>query len=366
MRGLIFFCLLIFLIGNVFAISGVSPGSYEINFEPNLNKSFVFDFIFDEEVSAEIYVEGDLAEYVAVDKEVIIGREKVNVQLTLPESVDSPGPNRIRIGARQVVNESAGIGIAADVRGIIKLEVPYPGRYVELELIAPNANTGDLVNLTLKAFNRGEVEVNIAPAIQIFKDEEIKDESVFKNVKIKPSEMRLFNFLFNSSGYSSGDYIAVALADYGGEKPARDEDQFRLGEFYVKINNYSRVFEKGGIEEFNIEVESFWNNQIEDLYAEVKVINFEEASFVTPPIKLESWSNASLKGFLDTSKINDENFQAEIILHYGGKTTTETADLKLIFGPDYTLYMIILILILVVGLTLWRIKIFFKRVSKIK
>jgi len=261
--------------GGVLAISGVSPGSYEVDFEPGLSQNFTFDFIFDEGVNAEVYVSGGLSEYVSLDKDSIVGGERVVATLNLPSNVNKSGLNEIRVGARQILEGEGGVGIVADVGGLIRLEVPYPGKYVELELVVPNANAGDLVDLSLKAYNRGEETVDVALLIQIFMDEDVPyatdlmvEEIKFDSVTIKPSEMEVFSTSLNTLDYSPGDYVATALGDYGEENLARGDNFFRLGELYVKILNYSKTFEEGGIERFSIEVESFWNNPINELYAE--------------------------------------------------------------------------------------------------
>ena len=348
MKSLMIFFLMLFLISPVFAMSGVSPGSYEVHFEPGLEQDFSFEFFFDEGVSSSIYIEGDLAEYVDLNKNIIYGSEEIIATLALPDEIKTPGSNLIRIGARQD-SVGGGVGLVADVRGIIRIEVPYPGKYVELKVDAKNANVEEDVNLFLEAYNRGDEEVNLFSQIQIFRDDNegvLLDRIEFLEVRLLSGEKVNFTSLLDTTKYLSGDYVVTALGDYGGENLARDDDPFRLGEFYVGILNYTSSFEGGKIERFSIFVESFWNNDIEELYAEVNILGLEDAGFITPAVKLNAWEKGRLEGFLDTSEISGEDFQAEIILHYGGGETKEIVNLKISKNFDYMFPAIIILLIL--------------------
>jgi hypothetical protein len=359
-----FFGLVIFLCSGVFAISGVSPGSYEIDYESGMSQDFVFNFVFDEGVEAEIYLEGALAKYMTVDKNKISGSDSVVASLVLPEVVDSPGVNKVRVGARQIVDDASGVGVAADVRGVIKINIPYPGRWIDLELVAPNTNAGDVVEMRLKLFNRGNESVVVSPMIQIFKDGEFFDNFDLDKVEVENAKSVEVEFALNSSDYAAGNYMATALGDYGEERLARDDDPFRLGELLVKIVNYTRDFKEGNIERFEIEVESFWNDNIDELYAEVVVDGGDDIGFVTPITNLRAWRSKTLEGFLDVSDIASSVIGADIILHYNNRTSSESVALNVELAYDYSNLVFVLAILIVVGLIAWRVVVFAKRVKK--
>jgi hypothetical protein len=364
MKG-VFFLALLFLCSGVFAVSGVSPGGYEVDFEPGLSKSFEFSFVFDEYVSAELYVSGPLSEYVTLDKDHIRGRDTVTVFLSLPQEVKTPGVNIIRVGAKQLADDGGGIEIVSDIGGVIKVNVPYPGKYIELETIAPNANTGDLVNVSVKAYNRGKVSLEFSPILQIFNGT-TKLETLNGTAKktVAPLRSDIFYFSLNTSDYRPGNYTATALADYGEKELARDDDSFRLGELRVDIVNYSGKFEGGKINRFDIEVESYWNTRIDDLYAVVYLLDQEFVSFRTPSIPLGPWKRDVLVGFLDTEPVKSDIFMANITLHYGNKTTSQVVALKLEKGFDYTPYIFGFVAVLILTVLIWRIRLFTRRVKE--
>jgi len=366
-------CLSFFIIGLAFlsltsALSGVSPGSYEVDFVNSIDQEFAFDFIFDEGVTNEIYVSGLLAEYISLDKTRILGSERVVARFKAgSEALESPGLNKILIGARQIVGENVvGVGIASNVWGIIKVEVPYPGKYVDLEVVAPNANAGEEVKLTLRAINRGNESIVLKLQIQIFKEDKKIDGLVFRTGKISPYETKEYTGLLNTSGYEPGEYIATGLGEYDGDAVARADDSFKLGEYYISVNNYSRIFEAGKISEFFIEVESFWNDVIEDVYVEVNIEGYTESSFITSTSNIRPWRTEEILGFLDTNGIKKDKIFGELILHYGGQVTKKEITLEIIQGRDYFFYLILFFIAVVVLGIVWRISIFVKRYKKLK
>jgi len=365
MKRLIFLGILIFLCGGVFGAS-VTPGSYSIDFESGYSGDFSFEFGFDAGVEVELYVSGAFAEYVTLDKEGLVGGGVVIATLNLPQESNLSGVNKIRVGALQISEEDSGMGIVSDVRGIIKVNVPYPGKYVEFDLKAPNANVGEPVNLSVEMFNRGEEDVIVSSNIQIFKEGSLIENIDLRDMEIVAMTSVIVDSPFDSSGLSAGNYSAVISGEYGSGEIAPKENPFKLGELFVKVVNYTWEFREDKVERFNIEVESFYNNLIGDLYAEVNVIGIEDAGFITPVGELRAWRVKTIEGFLDTSDIDSEDFQAEIILHYRNETTSEVVDLKLIRDYDYTFIFILIGFLVVAGFLVWRIVVFMKRTGKKK
>jgi len=356
MKGLTCFVVLIFLCGSVVAVSGVVPGSYEVDFKPGYSGEFVFDFVLDYGVDADLYVEGDLAEYVSLDKNEIFGREKVVVILDLPSVIESPGVNQIFVGARDE---------GVDVRGVIKVVVPYPDMYVGLELRAPNVNVGEIVEISLGVFNLGRQVVDVEPRVEIYKGGEMVEVFSGEGRVLGASESLGFNVSFDSLNYSAGDYVAVGLVDYAPLDSfryqtglARVENVFRLGEFAVGILNYSDEFVEGQIGRFEVEVESLWDDNMKEVYAEVRIVG-SDVGFDTSIVSLGRWEKRTLVGAFDSSDFDESVVDAKIILHYDGGVLSEDIKLNIIKGTSYVFYFGVLgFFVLFVGLV-WFI--FFRR-----
>jgi hypothetical protein len=314
--------LFLFCSSFVCATSGVSPAGYSVDFSPGLTKDFMFNYFFEGDSLIELYVEGPLSNYVSLSETQIQGEGVVVATLSLPSEVNSPGINRIRVGARQLSSNEGGIGILADVGGIITVKVPYPGRYVGLKVIAPNVNKGEIANISVEAHNLGEEKVVLNPMLQVFKEGELvnKVQGNLREIDV-------------------GEIIKLS--------------------FSLETNNY------GEIEDFDIKVTSFFNSVFEEIYADV-FFPSKEIYFSTPSAKLRPWSNLTLRGFLDTSLLENGDYWANITVHYGNVSSSELVNVKVYGKIDWGYYVFILIILFMIILLCWRIKLFSKTLKKSK
>ncbi|MEK6892599.1 MAG: hypothetical protein AABX07_00165 [Nanoarchaeota archaeon] len=264
----------VFLCSNVYASVGISPGIYEINFKPNLKQDFSFEIIGDANMKFKIAAEGDLAEYTTLSVKTLNQPGKVTASLSLPKNIELPGVHVLYISAQQQSNNKQGISLLGTVKGVIKVRVPYPDEYASVSLSANNANAGKPINFKVKINNLGKNEISAKTTIKIY-------DSSNKSVSSLPLGTRLIESLqsvefeseLNTAGYASGFYRAEVIVEYG-NKIARAEAKFRLGEFFINITSYSNDFLRDRLNRIDIGIESFWSDSIEDVYANVSILNY--------------------------------------------------------------------------------------------
>lgn len=351
MKRIGFVLMLVFLAGNALAISGVSPGSYEVDFEPNLEKEFVFDFVIEGGKWVDVYSEGDLADLVELSETKIIGRQKVVASLKLLAKIDKPGVNQIRI-------------VAGEVGGLIKINVPYPDEFVELELSAPDVNVGEVVEIKLDVFNRGKL-IDVEPRIEIYKAEGELGE-IINSISLDETQVFMeqsFDLQLDTTNYSAGDYFAVAIVEYG-ENVASDKNSFRIGEKRVEVLNYTGELKENKVGKFEINVGSFWNEDIKNIYAEVRVVG-SDYSFMIPSTKLEAWGEKRLLGFFDTKEVYGYDKEIEIILHYDGESSRKVVPFKILERFDFVLSGVIVGVLIVIGILIWRGKSFLEELKTV-
>ncbi|MCD4771474.1 hypothetical protein K8R30_03595 [archaeon] len=339
MKRCVYFVILVFLCSGALALEGVVPGSYDVEFEPGLERDFVFDFVLDGK--EELWVEGDLSEYVELDKLEIMGRGDVVVHMKLPESLEKIGANEVWV-------------VAGGVRGLIRVNVAYPERFVGLELSAPNVNLGEDVELKLKVLNLGRERVFVNPSILIYNpDGGLIEDVPFEGGWVNISGVLNFEGVLVTSNYSAGDYLAVARVDYG-DGVIKEENVFRLGEFGIRILDYSKEFYGGRVNRFEIEVESLWDGKIKDVYAEVRVVG-SELGFDSDIVQLGAWEKRTLIGFFDARGLN-EDVDVEVGLYSEGEElSSEVLRLRFLEGFDWVILVKILFILVVAGFLFWRI-----------
>jgi hypothetical protein len=333
------FFVLVFLCSSVLALEGVVPRSYDVDFEPGLERDFVFDFVLSGK--EELWIEGDLRGYFELDKLEVMGREEVVVRMKLPDRLEKFGVNEVWV-------------VAGGVRGLIKINVAYPEKFVGLELSAPNVNLGEDVELKLRVSNLGRERVFVNPSILIYNSNgELLEDVSLEGDWVNVSGVLNFKGTLVTGNYSAGDYLAVARVDYG-DGVLRKENIFRLGEFKIRILNYSEEFYGGKVNRFEVEVESLWDGKIRDVYAGIRVVG-SDVGFDSDIVQLGAWEKRALMGFFDARDIK-EDVDVEIRLYSEGEElSSEVFRLRFLEGFDWVILVKILFILVVAGFLFWRI-----------
>ncbi len=364
--GLIFFLFVafIFLLKITDAYVGLTPAGYSVDYQPNLKQVFTFNFYSDNpDIEFDITATGELSKYVEVSKNDLIGSGSVNVLLKLPKEIETPGLHRIYIEAAQRRTDTKStLSIVANVRGVIDVRVPYPGKYAETEFSATNANAGDPIDFKLKTFSRGYENILTTSSIEIynFKNEKIESINLGLN-EIKPQEFIELEKKYETINIPAGKYKAVSIVTYGDKKLEKDLT-FRLGELFVEIVNFTREFEKGKINPISIDVESHWNDPIENIYAEITILGYEGIidKITTPTISLNGFEKKSLTGYFNSEPIQTHKFKAKVIILYDGKVSEKIIDLRINREINYAIIGLIVggivFVLLLIFLIIWIIK----------
>ena len=215
--------LLIFIIFSILALTlnisslGLTPAKKEINFNPNLETTFNYKSLADENQEVYVYAEGDLAKYVSFSKNTLNGSEPFNVTIKFPESIETPGRHRIFIVAEEKIDEelAATIGTRIIVKGVIYIDIPYPGKYLEiLSFSSGDANVGEPVKFELSLANRGTEDLTVEPVINIFSDDKKIESLSFKERIIKSQETLDLKKMLDTADYKAGKYTASLVVDY--------------------------------------------------------------------------------------------------------------------------------------------------------
>lgn len=309
----------------------VIPGSTDIFFEPGIEKNVKIKLINDEGIDLKVivYAEGDLKDYVRIDNEFFEidseEREKIiNVKINMPKNIDKPGIHEIKIIIRTIESTTAsmkGTNIKAQIALIsrINIIVPFPGKYAEIKLLAPNFIKNRKSNFAIEVVNRGKRKILDAYAtIDIYTPTNEKIITlVSDSFDVDPNKRKLVSIEWLPKA-ESGKYRAVATVIYNGRN-AVDEKVFYIGSINVSIESISvRNFKLGGIAKFDIVVKNDWNEIMRDVYAEY-TIHDEKNIYVedkTASMNIEARSKTVLHAYWDTEKVDEGDYVLRIVLHF--------------------------------------------------
>lgn len=313
---------------------GVAPADKEIMFEPYAEKTVTLK-VFNtggEKAEARISVEGELADCVELQQDTVHfesgeTEKKVSYTVRLPEGMEEPGDHVTRVIIKQVPreyeSEGGGISIVPSVGHLLKVHVPYPGKYAKARMFVPKFRLNEENNFAIEITNLGEETIDAAVYLDIYGPggEEIATlTSDGVRVESKDKEIVIIKW----TPTYRGEFLVKVRVKYS-DLFARDEKYVTVGELLVDVEyiNVDRFF-LGDIAKFNIMLRSEWNSRIEGIYAQMVIndaMNRTIGDVKTPTVDMEPFEREVLNAYWDTEGVDTGVYDAGINIHYGGKVT---------------------------------------------
>lgn len=304
-----------------------------LDFEPNLERTFEYRIgtNTDHGMNYQISVKRDLAPYFTLSDELVYLEPATGYDFTahmkLPKSLD-PGMHSAAICVLESETKGEGgsnIGVRTEVCAIVNVKVLYPGKYLIIKSYDVNV-ANKQVGFTLGVENWGTDRISSAKTIiDIYEANKTnKVETVYSNEEsIASNSGTILLASLDATKFKVGDYDAKATVVYDGQEE-KTEKTFKLGEFELKLVNYTREFETGKVNQMEIEVESIWNQKIENIYVETVISQSGSTiqTIKTPPADIEAWEKTKLIGYFDTTNILPGEYNAHFTIFYSGKTSS--------------------------------------------
>ncbi|MCX6818169.1 MAG: hypothetical protein NTU57_04920 [Candidatus Aenigmarchaeota archaeon] len=315
---------------------GITPGRTTIDFQPGLEQAVTFTIINNDhkDFNAFVYAEGDLKDYVTSEKTIIEFKESddskpFTYKFRLPDKLDQPGDHWAKIVVMEMPSEQEGGGqvIMATTAVVhqLRVKVPYPGKYADLELVVNEGDTGEDTNFIVKVVNLGDEDIYKA-----FATIDILGATNEKIVTIESEQIAVESKKIGemtvpwTADVNPGMYHAMVTVNYDG-KVATIEKTFAVGAMRVEIIDVKvRNFVLGGIAKFEINMENKWNQKISDVFAEMAFSSADGnqiASIKSSSIDVDPLQRATLYAYWDTEGVQKGTYDAKLILHYGEKTS---------------------------------------------
>ena len=360
-KGVFCFLFILLNVSLVYAI-GISPADYKTAFMPNEEQSFFFNVKVDYPKDAELYVSGDFANYTILDTYYLKRGGSFTATINFPDKAIKPGKNFLHIGAKETFAGGQGMSARSAVEALIFIEAPYPGKYIEAEFTVNDVNIGEPVDLLVKIKNLGTQDLNkVKVDIDIYSDKNLITTLHTEPRELKKREEAKFETILNTENLKPGSYKTIAIINYDNEIKTI-EKEFRIGTLFVEIINYTKKVFENSINKFDVQVESKWNNQINNIFVEVKIFDNSTviADFRTPSFELNPWERKILTGYLDTKDMSLGIYNMNLTLFYEDKTTIKSDKIEVIKKSSSfkelftsTVILIIIIILIVISDLIW-------------
>ena len=330
--------LVLTLLLQVVSAVGISPAKKYISYVPGESETNTIRIFSDglSEVDIILHVQGDIAQYIELEKEFIEIKEgqkqaELKYTLNMPDEPLEPGMHDGHIIAFEVPKgkdiSEVGVGAVIAVSSMVKLRVPYPNKYAEANLYIENAEQDGDVGFLIPIFNYGVESFETYAKIEIYGATYEKiDEFYTDTLTLQPNEDGSLDGIWTAD-VNQGNYKAVVTIYYG-EENIRLEENFDVGSLYVKILGIEvDDFILGEIIQFDVLIENMWGTEVDGVYAEIVFkdkIGNEYGRFKTAEEDLGKYGTGELNAYWDTNGLNVGEYYMDVTLKYEDKITQES------------------------------------------
>ena len=252
------------------------------------------------------------------------------VRLDLPDYIDNPGKNLMLVKARiDASADNAMLRAFPSVAILYVINVLRPEKYVQTGIIFPNMNEDEKTDVGFSIYNLGQPSISSTKGniTVISKETQQVVATLFvpEQRNIVSWEQRSLITEFDSYGLQAGKYQAFGTI-YWDENVSNMDINFSIGKMTVNILNFTKLFEYNSISKFDIEIESGWNTEIKNIYAEVFIYDTagnQVQKFKSVNTNLEPWETKTLDAYFDTTGLEIGEYKARVVLEYGEVTIAE-------------------------------------------
>ena len=341
MKKFIFLILFILFISNVYAL-GLSPAKRNLDFKLG-EEALKYTIINNEQrdISLSIYATGELAEFISFsEKNITMRGSEESKEFYAFLKIDNnfkPGENNGKIIVEEFIPDISGgetrVYAKFRVISLIAVNVPYPDKYVDVDIELKGDNVGEPIEIIVNVKNLGKENLD---SVQAFFDiyennEKLESLETNKDNLLKGDTKQLFTKL-ETKNMQPGFYSAVAKIVYDQNEIELGKD-FNVGEEYIKIFGYTKYFVENQVNRFEIDSENEWNQKLKNVYGEIKINDFNVIK--TLSADFEPRERKILSTFWDTTRIGLGKYPVNISLFYSNKSTTELGDIDVITLKEF-------------------------------
>ena len=328
---LLFVC--VFMISSACAL-GVSPGRTTMDFSPGHRETVTFNVINSgtKDVKVVLVAQGDLADYISISSSAvsILASESksLSYSVNLPEKL-SPG---LQVGEVFIMEVPGSVGaggstVLATLAVVTQLyvNVPYPGKFAEADMVIYDANQGANVKFVFPVVSRGEFDLTDVKAnVDVYNSLGDKIDS-FKTESVGVPSGARKEIVYNwKADVSIGNYRASASLIYDdGTIPL--EASFSVGSKELELQDISvKDFSLGEIAKMEMLVENRWSEPIKGAHIETRIKNDRGdvvSSFDSARYDIDALAKQTFVSYWDTAGVIAGDYQTEVSIKYGEKAS---------------------------------------------
>ncbi|MCM2325577.1 MAG: hypothetical protein NDI94_03885 [Candidatus Woesearchaeota archaeon] len=338
MRKLTLFLLALLVIPAVYSI-GVAPAYKEIFFEPGKELDLSFRILNNEkkDMDVMIYGKGELANNAEIPTSMHLRSDEleknVDYKVILPLKL-TPGLNTLSIFAVESNIDNDNIDVVTTNLGVVyklKVNVPYPGKYLQGMMFIEGSNPDENILFTLSLNNLGTDKLTDIKGTVVIRDPSGNGVSqiVTSTASLESKEKGKITGIWLPK--ERGRYIAQAVISYNDEV-LLIEKELEIGEAQITVKDLRTVkFKLGDIAKLDILLENNWNEDITNILT--KTVIYDESSniisdFSSSPVDINKESTKEVPSYWETQEVEPGNYVINIMLEYLGKRNEKSYEVS--------------------------------------
>ena len=330
MKKILWVIVFVLLVSNIYGL-GIAPAKTTFDFEPNTVKEGYFRIITDDVPTKVVFTkEKELGKYIELENDVMILEQKetwINFKLNMPEDLP-PGERNAGILVLQIPKDTGQENVvmaATAIVHLVKVNVPFPGKYVTGKLFITNTKVNDPILFTVALVNWGKENVKSAKATIVIKGPTNEEVAVMHTDSVSINSNQEVKLLTTWQTENPGTYFAEAVVEYDGQI-YKISQSFNVGSLDLEIERIIvDNFKIGQIAKLDIYLRNKWNKPL-NIEGRVEIFKDNDliSSFNTIPVNVLERSTGIMNAYWNTEGVDVGEYDISVKAQYDGKTSEKT------------------------------------------
>lgn len=297
-----------------------------------------------QEFTAAISVEGEMSEFVKVNKKELKFREDddaiaIGFSIDLPEEVP-PGTSTADIIIQQtmdVPDRETVISSRIILKHKIIIEGPYPDKYIVATLNF--FENKDKIRLVSEVENRGKKDIGKIQTKFYVNDKQQKQqvvETAATDLKLK--ENKLLDVQIDKDLFEKGEFEVSAVTTFDGQTTEVIKN-LMVGKPDIDITYFDKFFVAHKINQYSLDLLNQWNKKIKNVFVDVEVKKDDQKidEFRTKSVDIEGAMTERIRDYFDAQEKDPGKYTFDMKVSFWNSydTETKTFSAELITEDEY-------------------------------
>ncbi len=275
------------------------------------------------EFTARITVEGELAEFITLDRDEIVFREDddaedVDFEIHLPE-IMPPGESKANI----IVSEDVAVGEGETLvssRLVLKHKVivigPYPDKYLTAKLNF--FDQGKEIRMVSEVENLGKLDIG-AVQTKFYVNDKQQKQHVLETEKtnLQKKENKLLATTIERDVFERGEFEVSAITTYD-DQQVEIVKNLLVGQPEIDITYFNQFFVAYKINQYSLDLLNRWNKDIRNVFVDVEVRKDAQKidEFRTKSIDLEGLTTERISDYFNAKEKAPGKYDFEMVVNF--------------------------------------------------